>query len=98
MAGPQYLQGRPPALSLLSLLCRFLQLLCRLIQSFSLLETVLFFLLDGSVIQLLFLSLLDFHLLLVFQDLLCCKLEDVGLRKAVLADGSQEILVRIEQA
>ena len=38
------------------------------------------------------------HLLLIFEDLLGGELKDVGLGQSVLADGSQEVLVGIQNA
>ena len=59
-----------------------------------------FFCLDASTSTLLnrlvkpfFFALFLLHLLLVFEDLLRCELEDVGFRETVLTDGSEEILI-----
>jgi hypothetical protein len=50
----------------------------------------------GTVVQLVAFLLLLTHLLLVLQDLLGCELEDVGLWQSILADGTQEVLICIE--
>lgn len=49
-------------------------------------------------VELLSLGLLLFHFLLVFEDLLGSELENVGFGETVLADGSEEVLVGVEDA
>lgn len=82
-----------------TLLSWFLQPLSRLLQLLPLVHAQVFLSLHRSVInQLLFFRILQLHLLLVFQDLLGCELEDIGLRQTILADGPEEVLIGVEDA
>ena len=37
-----------------------------------------------------------FDLLLILEDLLCCKLKDISLRQSVFTNGSKEVFVSVK--